>query len=34
MQTLQRYADALDCQLEINVVSADVAKHSTRGAAG
>ena len=24
MQTLQRYAEALDCELEINVVSADV----------
>jgi DNA-binding Xre family transcriptional regulator len=32
--TLQRYADGLDCQLEINVVSANVTKRPRRGAAG
>ncbi len=34
LQTLQRYAEGLDCELEINVVSADVKKKATRGAAG
>jgi DNA-binding Xre family transcriptional regulator len=32
LMTLQRYAEALDCELEINVVSADVTKKRQRGA--
>ncbi len=33
MKTLQRYAKGLDCQLEINVVSANI-KNRERGAVG
>ena len=34
LRTLQRYADGLDCELEINVVSVDVSQKTHRGAAG
>ena len=34
LRTLQRYADGLDCELEINVVSADVKKKTRREAVG
>ena len=34
LRTLQRYADGLNCELEINVISADVRKRPLRGAAG
>jgi len=34
LRTLQRYADGLDCQLEINVVSAQVKKKTRHEAAG
>ena len=34
LRTLQRYADGLDCELEISVVSAKVNKRAGRGAAG
>ena len=34
LQTLQRYAAGLDCELEINVVTADVRKKAKREAAG
>ena len=34
LRTLQRYADGLDCELEINVISADVKRNKKRGAAG
>ena len=34
LRTLQRYADGLDCELEINVISAHVRKKTLRGAAG
>ena len=34
LRTLRRYAAGLDCELEINVVSAEVTKKKPRGAAG
>ena len=34
LRTLQRYAEGLDCQLEINVVSAKVAERTPRQAVG
>jgi transcriptional regulator with XRE-family HTH domain len=34
LRTLQRYADILDCKLEIDVVSAKISKRRGRGAAG
>ncbi|MBM4093419.1 MAG: helix-turn-helix transcriptional regulator [Planctomycetes bacterium] len=34
LRTPQRYADGLDCELEINVVSVDVRKKTRRGAEG
>jgi transcriptional regulator with XRE-family HTH domain len=34
LRTLRRYAAGLDCELEINVVSADVTKKKPRGATG
>ena len=34
LRTLGRYAEGLDCELEINVVSADVTKKKQRGAVG
>ena len=34
LRTLQRYADGLNCELEINVISADVRKRPLRGTAG
>jgi len=30
LRTLQRYADGIDCELQINVVSADVTKRTKR----
>jgi len=33
LRTLQRYADGIDCELEINVISADVRNKTRRGAA-
>jgi len=34
LRTLQRYAEGLDCQLEINVVSAKVEERTSREAVG
>lgn len=34
LRTLQRYADGLDCELEINVISADVRRKPLHVAAG
>ena len=34
LRTLRRYANGLDCELEINVVSTDVKKKKQRGARG
>ena len=34
LRTLGRYAQGLDCELEINVVSAEVTKKKQRGAVG
>ena len=34
LRTLQRYADGLDCELEINVISAHVRKKTLREAVG
>lgn len=34
LRTLQRYADGLDCELEINVISVGVRRKTPRGAAG
>lgn len=34
LRTLRRYAAGLDCELEINVVSADVTEKKPHGAAG